>query len=483
MSEFSDYFKAILTSKKINIYNLALQADVDRSTIHKVASGSRIPNRAFLEKLLRYLPVTPIEKKLLLEKHQICCDGPDIYERRKKVKAIISDLMQLSLSHNTVSFSFHHSEDRLQILRGTQSIRLAIKEMVEREAYTHSNPKILMKVPPCELIDIPVIATTCADGPEKVDWLHIVGFDSENSLINQNENLELLKSILPYCFLDNLHYQPYYFYETKEHKEDEMQTLPFFIITSEYLLQLNYDFKSALLTKNSKIIEYYTDEFFRIQKNTLPLSTRKDNAISIVQYFIDILQSSNGSICFYEHSPNFSCVMDEAFVRRRIREDMINRDQVVENVAVRFNLIRNRREKFHTYFTLDGLNKFCQTGVVVNTIPKYDLPYSIEDRLYLLNHFIEEAEKRTICARLLTPSMSDISESISITSFGRDGLNIAAYNLPDEEMRASYITEANLTAAFQDYLLWLEGTDLILSEEESIKILRTSRDNLTMRKQ
>jgi len=478
MSEFSDYFKSILNSKKINVYNLALQADVDRSTIHKVASGSRMPNRLFVEKIIRYLPITPNEKNVLWEKFQICREGPETYERRKRVKSIISDLMQLSLSHDAVSFSLHHSEDRLKVLRGAQSIRLAIKEMVEREAYTHKNPKIFMKVPPCELIDVPFIAVTCAGGPEKVDWVHVLGIDSENSINGQNENLELLRKVLPYCFVSNLNYQPFYFYETKEQKDDVMQTLPFFIITSESLLQFNFDMKSALLTKHPQIIDYYNDEFSRIQKHTLPLSARKGTAISIVQHFIDILRSSNGSICYYEHSPNFSCVMDEAFVRRRIRKDMENRDQVVENVAIRFNLIRSRHERFHTYFTQEGLIKFVRTGVVVNTIPKYDLPYSKEDRIYMLDHFIDEAEKKNICARILNPSVSEISENISITSFGRDGLNIAAYNLPGEEMRTSYITEANLTAAFQDYFIWLEESDLVISEEESLRIIKSARDEL-----
>jgi len=478
MSEFSDYFKSILSLKKINVYNLALQADVDRSTIHKVASGSRIPNRVFLDRIMRYLPITPIEKKQLLEKFQICRDGPDVYERRKRVRAIISDLMQLNLSYDAVSFSLHHSEDRLKILRGAQSIRLAIIEMVEREVYTHKNPRIFMKVPPCELIDVQFIAVICANGPEKVDCIHILGVDSENSLASQNENLELLRKVIPYCFVDNLNYQPHYFYETKEHRDDVMQIIPYSLMTSECILQMNYDMKSAVLSKQPQIIDYFSDEFSKLLKHTLPLSARKSTAISIVQHFIEILQSSNGPICYFEQSPNFSCVIDEAFVRRRIRQDLKNRDQVVENVVIRFNLIRSRHERFHTYFTQEGLARFVHTGVLVNTIPIYDLPFSIEDRLYLLNHFIEEAESRRICARLLNPFDSEISENISITSFGRDSLNIAAYNLPGEEMRTVCMTEANLTAAFQDYLIWLEDSDLVLSEEESIKALKSARDML-----
>ena len=170
--------------------------------------------------------------------------------------------------------------------------------------------------------------------------------------------------------------------------------------------------------------------------------------------------------------------MDDAFVRRRIRSDIENRDQVVEKVAMRFNMIRSRKEKFHTYFTQYGLDKFVSAGVVVNTIPKYDLPYSKEDRIYLLSHLIGEVEKGKVSARLLALPMSEMSESISITSFGRDGLNIAAYNMPGQDMKTSYISETNLTVAFQDYLIWLEDSDFVFSEEETLLALKKARNTL-----
>ena len=478
LNDFSEYFKNILSSKKINIYNLALQSNIDRSTIHKVASGSRIPNRAFVDKIMTHLPMTPVEKKLLLDIYQITRDGPEIYERRKRVQQIISGLMQLNLTQDHISFSLHHSEDNIKVIRGAHAIRLAVKQIIEREAYSQNQPKIWMRVPPCELIDISLIALTCAGAPEPVEWTHILSMDSGNNTVRQNENLELLRNVLPFCFLGNLNYQPHYYYETKENSVDVMQTLPFFILTSDSLLNINLESKTAILSMSSEVLPYFKEEFLRQKQYTLPLSATKDTAISILQYFIDILQSSNGSICYYEFSPNFSCVMDDAFVRRRIRSDIENRDQVVEKVAMRFNMIRSRKEKFHTYFTQYGLDKFVSAGVVVNTIPKYDLPYSKEDRIYLLSHLIGEVEKGKVSARLLALPMSEMSESISITSFGRDGLNIAAYNMPGQDMKTSYISETNLTVAFQDYLIWLEDSDFVFSEEETLLALKKARNTL-----
>lgn len=478
LSDFSEYFKSILNTKKVNIYNLALQSNIDRSTIHKVASGSRIPNRAFIDKIMFHIPMTPVEKKLFLDIYQVTRDGPEIYERRKRVQHIISDLMQLNPSQDHISFSLHHTEGNMKVIRGAHAIRLAVKQIIEREAFSQNQPRIWMRVPPCELIDISLIALTCAGAPEPVEWIHILSMDSGNNPVHQNENLELLRNVLPFCYLSNLKYQPHYYYETKENRVDVMQTMPFYILTSESLLNINLEAKTAILSMSAELLNFFNEEFLRQKQYTLPLSAAKDTAISILQHFIEILKSSNGSICYYEYSPNFSCVMDDAFVRRRIRPDLENREKVVENVAIRFHMIRSRKEKFHTYFTQYGLDKFVRTGVLVNTIPKYDSPYSKEDRIYLLSHLIEEVEKNRVCARLLTLPMSEMSENISITSFGRDGLNIAAYNMPGQDMKTSYISETNLTVAFQDYLIWLEDSDLVLSEEDTLTALRKARNSL-----
>lgn len=74
--------------------------------------------------------------------------------------------------------------------------------------------------------------------------------------------------------------------------------------------------------------------------------------------------------------------------------------------------------------------------------------------------------------------MSEMAEYISITSFGRDGLNIAAYNMPGQDMKTSYISETNLTVAFQDYLIWLEDSDFVFSEEETLVALKKARNTL-----
>lgn len=135
---------------------------------------------------------------------------------------------------------------------------------------------------------------------------------------------------------------------------------------------------------------------------------------------------------------------------------------------------------------MDQRDKFYKT--VDQILFKYEVsrleywsfyvPYSKEDRVYLLSHLIEEVEKGKVSARLLALPMTEMSEYISITSFGRDGLNIAAYNMPGQDMKTSYISETNLTVAFQDYLIWLEDSDFVFSEEETLVALKKARNTL-----
>ena len=71
MPLFGEHLRTILESNKINVFALAKQAGLERTTIHKIMTDGRIPSADYVHKLADALPLTPVEKKRFLESYGV----------------------------------------------------------------------------------------------------------------------------------------------------------------------------------------------------------------------------------------------------------------------------------------------------------------------------------------------------------------------------------------------------------------------------
>jgi len=71
MSLFGEYLRALISTNKINIYALSKSAGIERTVIHKIMTGDRLPTDEYLHKLTEALPLSPEEHQRLMETYNI----------------------------------------------------------------------------------------------------------------------------------------------------------------------------------------------------------------------------------------------------------------------------------------------------------------------------------------------------------------------------------------------------------------------------
>ena len=102
--------------------------------------------------------------------------------------------------------------------------------------------------------------------------------------IYQCQNLEALSNILPLSEILKNIYLPYYLYNNLTLGDEKMLIMPYYIITSKYLLTISSDFKTVSLHDSDTVIRVYRKEFYRIFNMAQPLIKYADNTFKIINH-------------------------------------------------------------------------------------------------------------------------------------------------------------------------------------------------------
>ena len=73
--------------------------------------------------------------------------------------------------------------------------------------------------------------------------------------------METLNQILPLYFSNEIQYEPYYYYSKLTQSDQANLLFPYYVITSDYVLQLSGDMQKGLLHSEKVIVQQYTNEF------------------------------------------------------------------------------------------------------------------------------------------------------------------------------------------------------------------------------
>ena len=97
MSEFSDLFSMLVSSRDINVTGLAAYCGLDRSTMYKLLNGRRNPSsREQVLRISEFMNLNPLENRELLNAYLITRIGWDVFCRRTAVLEFILNFQNLS---------------------------------------------------------------------------------------------------------------------------------------------------------------------------------------------------------------------------------------------------------------------------------------------------------------------------------------------------------------------------------------------------
>ena len=95
MSEFSDKLSEYIAKSGSNVYQLAKEASLDRTTLQKTAKGQRLPSLDYIREICQYIKISSKQEEELVRLYKIEKLGHSTVKAWDEIQQIILDIYQL----------------------------------------------------------------------------------------------------------------------------------------------------------------------------------------------------------------------------------------------------------------------------------------------------------------------------------------------------------------------------------------------------
>ena len=253
--------KELIKDKKMTIFSLAKEIDVDRSSLQHFLSGKRKMNLEDLRKIMDALNLTKDKKKELYALYENEYDDRDILKNSQDIFVLFTEIDQINPEINWVeSEEFlvknQLASDKARVIRGQVKIEGIIRSCFIEEMGRSENAHVIMSINFRHyfLYDL-IMRIKGQNRGGKIQ--NIIPLVNKKKLGN---NLDILKTVLLLKSLDNVEYQPYYFYSGTKIYDDISIILPNYFITTKQVIAIDRDFESAIIYEDPEILDYYREK-------------------------------------------------------------------------------------------------------------------------------------------------------------------------------------------------------------------------------
>ncbi len=475
--DFAKVLSDYIHEKNVNVYSMAQFCDLDRSTMYKFINGKRRPSSiSLVRKMADFMLLTPAEYQLLLR------GVPDFPCRPGNLFPAEIHLEIPPKSRKVYQrFPCQFHKDRgpfyppplaeMTVLDGQSQITNCMFEILAQEAQEEQGKiQIFMDPDFSSIIDY-LASLGCRNHSLQIE--HIFCMDNTQQLMDngQNYNLYCLEQILPLYTCGCL-YNAYYFYDTMFTRKNTLEIFSVMLITSRYALLFTRDRSQGILFGNRASVQLYRNIFGRFYPSVSSFADKVTDVISQIQRLISF-DFGEKDIYIFQPLPCLTYCLPEEFLNRYLYPDLPGREHVLGMLS---DFIRRTKDSFserrpYFLFTEQGVRDFLETGRVPDYPDYVYAPFSIRDRMFLIQEIMKKCLPQQLC--MLKKNYFYSNRSISIFSSPHSGyLFLPVCNEADScEQIYLDITESHLVSSFYDFLLYLKE-NFCYSPDETGKVLR-----------
>lgn len=476
MSQFSEKLKYLIEESGTNIYQLAKNAGLDRTTIQRSITGERLPGTAFVEKLCDFLRVSPRERKDLMELYSINKIGEKTYAGRKYIKELIEQIATLHIngsSNLNIEKSFTIKNDitqNIKVFSGQYNVNNIIRDIMEEEAFNENNPKISLTVPFDYNYLFDCLHQLYWESNGQIEIQHIVRFSKNpHSQQNSNINLENLSHVLPFAFCIRNGYQPYYYYGTENMAKDISLTMPYYLFTSKRLVTLSSDFKTAILYNNDDIKSVYYDNFQKCLTQAKPFVNQLADCGDMLTTYFKAYKIAGQVTNVIEPQPCFGKYYTHEMVDKHLLPEVQHWEEVRQDLYKFYDSYNSSNVPSKCFFSIEGLKYMVNTGVMADLPPRFASPFTLQERKYLLKSLRDDIKKEDLIFCATDSSKFIISPFLTLQVHKGSGIVFIAAD--NNGIVSCTINEQSICDAFRDFFESLPESDLFYSKEETISVL------------
>lgn len=479
---FSDELQAYIDNAGLKIQTLSKLTMIERTRLHKIISGDRMPDEEMLEKIISVLMLTPEQSSRLRKLYAIRKMGGSIYSRHMLVKNMIENMGNLPARNSNINFSFYHSmgDQTSCTLYGTNEIQSTLKAIVEMEAAKPSGKIMIIAQPDFSfLLDMLTIL-----GQHKPDLCveHIICLQqSVGEKDDNHHNISCLSAISP-LLSSLLKYNPLVYYDHVKSHINSTSILPYIIMTEDCVLNISYDIKHALFFRSGPFMEFYASIYKNIYAISKPMFNRLGSALEYLGHYENTSAFSCNATLFPEPCIGFFITRNKQMLNKYCLPDFPGR---LEIINIYSGLMEKRYQKYseynniiESYFTVEGLDKFISTGRVSELPDDYYIPIEKIDRYRLLQEMYTLSKKGLFYPAIINTLNFKVPENIVVASaLVPLSASIVCIH-PQFGPMAFDLNEQSLVFSIANFLEYLKKSDMVLSVEKTLEIIEDRLEKL-----
>jgi transcriptional regulator with XRE-family HTH domain len=476
LSSFGEHLRALIDSNGINIYGLAKQAGLERTAIHKIISGGRIPSEEYVKKLADALPLSPEEHQRFMESYLISKIGEFRYRQRIQVKKLIEAIAYIENGGGQTAVDIEIKGSPLSETNTTAIGHFAVNNLVKsviEEAVTPNGAGAIDFFIPESYGYFYSELLACYLRYPKLQIRQILSFSKKTGFTdNTNRNLSLLSHILPFAFAPGAEYHPYYYYSAANDAEPT-SAMPYFVLTaSNRLVLINADLSKAAFICDKDIVSLYKENFQAMLERAKPLIKYFNSTFEVLMHCIETDDGDAGEpFHWIEPEPCVGPLVTDEMVRAQIKQEIPNRDGLIELVCRHYGFLRENQLRNMNICTTDGLYRIINSGYIYNAPTEIIDKLSRETIMYLLNELRNRIENKKVKVLFTNPSKITIPNKTLLSINRRTGINFIKNDGSDSGFRAICLSEDSIDEAFTDFIESIEESGLVYNEADSLATL------------
>ena len=381
MSKFSEKCKELLVENGSNVYRLSQTASLERTALQRMVTGKRLPNQEFVASFCRALRIPLSEEKELMELYKMESMGEAAYKNQKTILHLFKHLTNLEKHGYKNSCSIVDQSD-LILLSNVSDQRydteMLLQFILKKTFHSEDDSPIYTNLPGTDELLPHALNLLAPQYSKRVLLKHLIHFHISASAAH--ENLETLNQILPLYFSNKIQYEPHYYYSKLTQSDQSNLLFPYYVITSEYVLQLSSDMRKGLLHSEKIIVQQYTNEFLDKLSQSSLLIQHTSSLSEASHLYTSLFANSQikdmyslGGLCQTEllTSSDFT-----ELAQKYATEYMDLFDEYMGFVELLCNSSQ------HIFTPYNSLKQFCKTGQCAGTLsilfPPFDVPLRIK---------------------------------------------------------------------------------------------------------
>ena len=466
MSKFSEKCKELLAANGSNVYRLSQSASLERTSLQRMVTGKRLPNQEFVTSFCRALRIPLSEENELMELYKMECMGETAYKNQKTILQLFKHLADLEKTDYQTTCSIADQGNLIllsNIANQSYDTELLLQYVLKNAFHDEESTTVYTNLPgTCTLLSH-YLHLLAPQYTKRLVLKQLIHFHISDS--STYENLETLNQILPLYFSNKIDYEPYYYYSTLSTSEQSSLLFPYYIITSNYVLQLSGDLQKGMLHSEPDIIQQYTNELLdKLSHATLLInhtdSLREANHLytSLNTYSQINSLYSLGGLCQTE------LLSPADFTELAIKYAGEYMDLFDEYMGF-VKLLCNSNQ--HIFTPYNSVKNFCTDGQCSGTLSVLFPPFDSEMRLRGLKYFFDNLESSNIS--ILSENFI-FPNSIVIELYDHQLLHIIHVSR-NKEISFISIRESSICEAFEEFFRSLNNSEYYCEKDDQKKSL------------